>query len=157
MLRDGFYRLCEAYMNGGISEKAYRNVILNADTFMVVASALQTLGSNQIVPPQVITAGSISDTTGDSTKAQASIQGTGVFVTDPNTGQPMVDATTKQPIVVPMAVQTLTNSGLTISADNAAVAAAIIHDYLRFRAKLNRETAVADKADEVKMKARGLK
>jgi len=149
MLRDGYYRLCEAYMNGGITEKAYRNVILNADTFMVVASALQALGSNQVVPPTVITAGSISNTRGDASGGQAAIENGGaIIITDPKTG-----ATT----TVPVSVQAISSSTVTISADNAAVAAAIIRDYLRFRQRLAVETALADKKDEREMKARGLK
>jgi hypothetical protein len=48
MLRDGYFRLCEAYMNGALNDEQYRHMILNADTFMVVVSALQILGSNPV-------------------------------------------------------------------------------------------------------------
>jgi len=148
MLRDGYYRLCEAYMNGGITEKAYRNVILNADTFMVVASALQALGSNQVVPPVVITAGSINNTKGDASGATAAVEGGGVLVTSPSGVVSTVQTATIQP---------LGTANFRMSADNAEVAAGIIRDYLRFRQKLNAETAAMDKADERALKARGVK
>lgn len=51
MLRDGYYRLCEAYMNGALTRKQYQHMILNADTFMVVISALQTLAAIRPRPP----------------------------------------------------------------------------------------------------------
>ncbi|MGE4166651.1 MAG: hypothetical protein AB7E67_11770, partial [Xanthobacteraceae bacterium] len=57
MLRDGYFRLCEAYLNGALTTEQYQHMILNADTFMVVVSALQTLGDNPIAAPVGITSG----------------------------------------------------------------------------------------------------
>ena len=60
MLRDGYYRLCEAYMNGALTTQQYQDMILNADTFMVVISALQTLGNNPTAPAVAISTGNLS-------------------------------------------------------------------------------------------------
>jgi hypothetical protein len=60
MLRDGYYRLCEAYMNGAIDKYQYSAMIRNADTFMVVISALQVLGSNQPRSPVALTGGPVN-------------------------------------------------------------------------------------------------
>lgn len=70
MLRDGYYRLCEAYMNGAIDKAQYSSMIRNADTFMVTISALQVIGSNQIAPaitlqPNVMTASTKTDGTSE--------------------------------------------------------------------------------------------
>jgi hypothetical protein len=59
MLRDGYYRLCEAYLNGALSEEQYSRMILNADTFMVIVSALQILGSNPVAPAVIVTPGGL--------------------------------------------------------------------------------------------------
>ena len=60
MLRDGYFRLCEAYLNGALTKEEYQHMMLNADTFMVVVSALQILGSNPYAPAVTISAGSVN-------------------------------------------------------------------------------------------------
>ena len=68
MLRDGYYRLCEAYMNGALERDEYSSMIRNADTFMVAISALQVIGANQTAPaitlmPNALTASTKPDGT----------------------------------------------------------------------------------------------
>lgn len=98
MLRDGYFRLCEAYMNGALTKTQYQDMITNADTFMVVISALQTLGSNPVAPAVAINAGGLTasvpkdggtvtastTTNGETTKITA-VTGTGPTTRDAKT------------------------------------------------------------------------
>ncbi|MDO9412887.1 MAG: hypothetical protein Q7T81_09975 [Pseudolabrys sp.] len=81
MLRDGYYRLCEAYMNGALSKFQYQSMIMNADTFMAVISALQTLGNAPVAQNLALQAGSLTVTTqpAGTPGAPAAGQATGVF------------------------------------------------------------------------------
>jgi hypothetical protein len=140
MMRDAYYRMCEAYLNGAISEPSYRNMILNADTFMVVASALQTLGSNPVAAPAAISAGAVTATTGSdgrsvtvkSEKALLAV-GDGNGSTDTN-----------------IVIKTNSAANARISAENATAAARILKEYLAYRENLGRALKRADKADERK-------
>ncbi|MBU0499562.1 MAG: hypothetical protein KJ558_13590 [Gammaproteobacteria bacterium] len=60
MLRDGYFRLCEAYMNGAVDKAQYAEMVRNIDTFMVVVSALQIVGTNPVAPAVAISAGSMT-------------------------------------------------------------------------------------------------
>ena len=121
MLRDGYFRLCEAYLNGALTKEQYETMITNADTFMVVISALQILGSNPVAPGVAITAGSISATTTPGTGTAAGT--TDIKVTAPT-------ANTLQD-VKPTAQQ--------VSADSAKAAGDIVKAYLAYRMRLNSE------------------
>ena len=67
VLRDGYYRLCEAYLNGAIDQKEYTRVILNLDTFINVALAIDGLGNAKSAPAVAIGTGpiTVSGGTGD--------------------------------------------------------------------------------------------
>ena len=124
MLRDGYYRLCEAYMNGALTTQQYQDMILNADTFMVVISALQTLGNNPTAPAVAISTGDLSanvpaaGTSGAAPAASAGTSGTNVIIQNPAQGTPPAK-----------------------DAKNAEMAAQIVSAYLRYRYLLARETA----------------
>ena len=60
ILRDGYYRLCETYMNGAISDREYKEVISNLDTFIVVALAVDGLGNSRSAPTVAIGTGAVS-------------------------------------------------------------------------------------------------
>lgn len=60
ILRDGYYRLCEAYLNGAIDKKEYTRVILNLDTFINVALAIDGLGNAKSAPAVAIGTGPIT-------------------------------------------------------------------------------------------------
>jgi hypothetical protein len=65
MLRDGYFRLCEAYLNGALSKTKYEHMVTNADTFMAVVSALEVLGSQTVAPAVAISAGGITASSKD--------------------------------------------------------------------------------------------
>lgn len=128
MLRDGYYRLCEAYMNGALTRKQYQHMILNADTFMVVISALQTLGSNPVAPAVAINAGGVS----------ASI---------PKDGTTTTTITAPTGEVTKIANVQGTNGAGARDAKSAEMAAQIVSGYLRYRMILGREMAREDARD----------
>jgi hypothetical protein len=59
ILRDGYYRLCESYLNGAISKGEYKRVVSNLDTFIVVALAVDGLGNSKSAPNVSIGAGKV--------------------------------------------------------------------------------------------------
>lgn len=69
MFRDGYYRMCEAYMNGSISRQEYQAAVLNIDTFMVTASAISALGGNRPTP-LVILGSEVTETGEGENKSQ---------------------------------------------------------------------------------------
>lgn len=139
MLRDGYYRLCEAYMNGAISETKYKLMVMNADTFMVVASALQTLGANPVAPAVAISAG---DVTTDANTTSASVTISGAKVAIGSDGSPAT-----------LAIKSTSDPNYQMTADKAQVAHDIIADYLRYRLALGRDMRRIEK-DEKARKAR---
>ena len=60
ILRDGYYRLCEAYLNGAIATEEYQRVTLNLDTFINVALAIDGLGNAKSAPAVAIGTGPIT-------------------------------------------------------------------------------------------------
>lgn len=63
LLRDGYFRICEAYLNGAIGNEEYRQVISAMDTFMVTLVAIQAMGGVVVAPPSNISVSSSSETT----------------------------------------------------------------------------------------------
>jgi len=59
ILRDGYYRLCESYLNGAINKGEYKRVVSNLDTFIVVALAVDGLGNSKSAPNVAIGAGKV--------------------------------------------------------------------------------------------------
>jgi hypothetical protein len=124
MLRDGYYRLCEAYMNGALTRFQYQSMIVNADTFMAVISALQSLGNNPTAQAVALPGASLTVTAPGATPGAGSGAGTGSVTTT-------VQAT---------------NSGQLPNAKDrsAEIAGQIVRDYLRYRMWLARELMVAE-------------
>lgn len=60
ILRDGYYRLCESYMNSAISAEEYNRVVMNIDTFINVALAIDGLGNAKSAPAVAIGTGPIT-------------------------------------------------------------------------------------------------
>ena len=114
MLRDGYYRLCEAYLNGAISKTQYQHMVLNADTFMVVISALQVIGSNQAAPAITLTPAA--------TTATVNKEGVAEVKSTP-TDKPQIQNV---------------GNGKPATEANAKVARQIVNDYLKYRAALVR-------------------
>lgn len=122
MLRDGYFRLCAAYMNGALNDEQYRHMILNADTFMVVVSALQILGSNPVAPAVAISAGGVSATASKDTATSS------------------IDSENKSPNLV---IQQVTGTAAPANAENAKMAAQIVRDYLSYRHAMARGQSAA--------------
>lgn len=129
MLRDGYYRLCEAYMNGALTKKQYQHMIMNADTFMVVISALQTLGNNPVAPAVAITTGNLN-----------------AGATPPaGTNPPSATAgTSGAQVMIQMPGNTMVPAQ---NAKNAEVAAQIVSAYLRYRMILTQAMARSEAQD----------
>lgn len=64
ILRDGYYRLCESYMNSAISTEEYNRVVMNIDTFINVALAIDGLGNAKSAPAVAIGTGPITVNSG---------------------------------------------------------------------------------------------
>lgn len=56
VLRDGYFRLCEAYLNGAIDKDQYRRVMFFIDEFIATVVAIEALGGTVTVPPAAIVA-----------------------------------------------------------------------------------------------------
>ena len=59
ILRDGYYRLCESYLNGAIKEEEYQKVVSNLDTFILVALAVDGLGNAKAATNVGLSAGRV--------------------------------------------------------------------------------------------------
>lgn len=60
VLRDGYFRICEAFMNGSITSNDYKEVINNVDGVIAVVLAIETLGGT-VTPPSIqLTPGAVS-------------------------------------------------------------------------------------------------
>jgi hypothetical protein len=71
MLRDAYFRLCEAYMNGVLSDQEYGHMVENADAYLAVSSAIQIIGSNPVAPAVAIsTSGGTTTTNPEKTESQ---------------------------------------------------------------------------------------
>ena len=57
VLRDGYYRLCEAYMNQAIDAKEYSAVLNHIDGVIAVVMAIDVLGGPLAAPAVVLNAG----------------------------------------------------------------------------------------------------
>lgn len=51
LLRDGYYRLCEAYMNGVLDKGDYRSIILFIDEFIATVVAIEAIGGTVQTAP----------------------------------------------------------------------------------------------------------
>ncbi|KMW57486.1 hypothetical protein AIOL_002451 [Candidatus Rhodobacter oscarellae] len=60
LLRDGYFRICEAYLNGAIGQEEYRRVIAAIDVFMITLVGIQAIGGVIKSEPVQVSAGSNS-------------------------------------------------------------------------------------------------
>lgn len=70
ILRDGYYRICEAYSNGSIDEQEYQDVIDNIDGVIAVTLAIDSLGGTIAAPAIDLTPGNAT-TSANGDKASA--------------------------------------------------------------------------------------
>lgn len=64
VLRDGYYRLCETYLNDAINREQYLAVIKNVDTFIAVSLAIDGLSNPKAAQNVAITTGSVTAESG---------------------------------------------------------------------------------------------
>lgn len=64
ILRDGYFRLCEAYMNGAIAEDEYKNALYGVDGVIAVVMAIDALSGVGAAPAVAISAGNASAKSG---------------------------------------------------------------------------------------------
>ena len=86
LLRDGYYRLCEAYMNGAIDQHQYNIVLVNIDRLMVTLLGVDGIAGTRNVAPVAISPGLAKATTAAGAKAgdqtsSASVDAAGGFNT----------------------------------------------------------------------------
>jgi hypothetical protein len=67
LMRDGYFRLCEGYLNGVVTEQEYQLVIENVDVFLLVLLAIDTLGGGGRAPLVAVNAGGKTTTGKDAT------------------------------------------------------------------------------------------
>jgi hypothetical protein len=65
LLRDGLFRLCEAYMNGAVDETQYNVALVNMDKLMASLLAIDTIGGTAFPPAVGITAGEAGENISD--------------------------------------------------------------------------------------------
>jgi hypothetical protein len=118
MLRDGYFRLCEAYLNGALDKRQYEHMVTNADTFMVVVSALQVLGSNPTAPAVAISAGGLT----------ATVTKDGAEIKQPNPAKSEIKNVAQEKA----------------AAAKAEAVGQIVKDYLKYREGLTRYNDVMD-------------
>ena len=119
ILRDGYYRLCESYLNGAIKKEEYQKVVSNLDTFIVVALAVDGLGNSKSATNVGLSAGKIDYNFGAGGAG-------GPDKTAESGGSGAIGPATVVPIPPDAAVK---NTEVT-----AKAVAAIVHDYLQYKA-----------------------
>ena len=73
VLRDGYYRLCETYLNDAIDKKEYLAVIKNVDTFIAVSLAIDGMGNPKAAQNVAITTGAVTAGSGEGDNSGAVI------------------------------------------------------------------------------------
>jgi hypothetical protein len=136
MLRDAYFRLCEAYMNGVLSDREYGHMVENADAYLAVSSALQIIGSNPVAPAVAISAGGGTTTATKSSSDNASKpETTGAGANTDSQPKP-------NPAPNPNAEVDASNSKAEADAGakKAKITRNIVRQYLTYRDILRRET-----------------
>jgi hypothetical protein len=73
LLRDGLFRVCEAYMNGALDKEEYHTLLFNYDRVMTALIIIEAVAGFKLQPPVAISAGAVNvDTSG---KVTAAIKG----------------------------------------------------------------------------------
>lgn len=75
LLRDGYYRACEAYMNGAIDQYQYNIILLNIDKLMIVLLGVDSIAGTRNVAPITIDANANATSAGSADGNKASTTG----------------------------------------------------------------------------------
>jgi hypothetical protein len=73
VLRDGYYRLCETYLNDAIDKRQYLAVIKNVDTFIAVSLAIDGMSNPKAAQNVAISTGPITAESGGEGAASGTI------------------------------------------------------------------------------------
>ena len=111
LLRDGYYRVCEAYMNGAIDIAEYRGILHQIDMFMIALVAIEAVGG--VVAAPAIALG----TTGKVTVGDEQVSG---------------EAGTSNTLIQ---IEKIVADSQNISKENAAVILELVKEYGRNRAE----------------------
>lgn len=129
VFRDGYFRLCEAYLNGAIGPEQYEAVVTNLDTFINIAIAIDGMGNAAAAPGVGIGTGNISFNGNSATAGQKAA--------DPNAPVPAPDDTSAANsggIGTAPAPTFQTNFGnQNVTEKTAAATAQIVRDYLNYK------------------------
>ena len=93
MLRDGYFRLCEARLNNLISKEEYRTTIAFVDEFIATVAAIEAIGGTVQTPPVAIYVGGKATAGKESAEADAEAAKTELKVGDIKVDQAGVDKT----------------------------------------------------------------
>ena len=60
LLRDGYFRVCEAYLNGAIGSREYVRIVSSIDHFMAVLVSIEAIAGSPSIVPVAVSAGASS-------------------------------------------------------------------------------------------------
>jgi hypothetical protein len=80
LLRDGYFRLCEAYMNGALDQRDYKGTLYFIDEFMATVLAIEAIGGTVQTPPVAISANASATINKDSANSEENKPGTNLIV-----------------------------------------------------------------------------
>jgi hypothetical protein len=79
ILRDGYYRLCEAYLNGAVDRPQYVKVVSQVDLAIAVIAAVDGLGNASAAPAVAIGTGNVTVSGGEAGSAGIGAAPAGTF------------------------------------------------------------------------------
>jgi hypothetical protein len=151
MLRDSYFRLCEAYMNGVLTDADYEHMVTNADTYLAVASALQIIGSNPVAPTVAISAGGGTTTANFATGSSAGATDD----TDAASADGSTSSTSNPKTPAPAAAKQADPEAQKVAdgAIKARLTEEVVRSYLGYRARLAKDVDADLRRDRLDQKA----
>lgn len=73
LLRDGYFRLCEAYLNGALDAKQYSRIVMFIDEFIATVVAIEALGGTVTTAPVSIGVNGIATANKDSAEIKTEV------------------------------------------------------------------------------------
>lgn len=80
LLRDGYFRLCEAYINGAINSDDYKGTLYFIDEFIATVMAIEAIGGTTQTAPVAISANASATINKDGVTADENKPGSGLIV-----------------------------------------------------------------------------
>lgn len=79
LLRDGYYRICEAYLNGAIGPTEYKQIVSAIDIFMIALVSIEAV-TGVVVAPGVLLGSNGTGEIGENPKADSSAQAAKIVI-----------------------------------------------------------------------------